>query len=271
AERMSPAQVGLLLTAIATGMAVMSALVGTFADRIGRRAVYGALFMGLALSGGGLALTTNFGALCLIALTGTLSTSVRESGPFTSLDQAMLPAGLHGRARTHVFGIYNAVAALAGAAGALAAAGLALLRYVWPVVPIDHRLFLVFIPVGVAGAVTALTLSTRVERLPTLEQRLAPLQRSRSQVLRLAGLFAVDSFAGGFVIDTFIAYWLQRRFALSLDALGTIFFAAGLLQPAPRSGTARADEAAGSYPGAYADPPGSVRRRRQGRLARSKR
>lgn len=227
---LSSAQVGLLLAAVVSGMALMSLAVGTIADRVGRRHMYSALFVGLAVSGAVFALTTAFWALCLAALTGTLSTGVSESGPFTSLEQSMLPAGLAPRAAARVFGTYNAVAALAGSAGALAAAGPALLRRTFPAFPDDHRLFLAFVPVGLLGCAIALSLSTVVEALPGPASRHRALTQSRGTVARLSGLFAVDSFAGGFVVQSFIAYWIQQRFGASLDVLGAVFFATGLLQ-----------------------------------------
>ncbi len=61
---------------------------------------------------------------------------------------------------------------------------------------------------------------------------LVPLRRSRGTVLKLSGLFAADAFGGGFIIQSFIAYWFARRFDVSVEALGLVFFAMGLLQTA---------------------------------------
>jgi len=225
----SSTQVGLLLTAIVAGTAVTSIAVGTLGDRIGRRRFYLALFVGLAASGAVFGLTDRFWILTLVALTGTLSTEVVESGPFTSLEQAMLPTGLDTRARTRVFGMYNALATIAGSAGALAAGGPALLRNLFADLPADQRFFLVFVPVGVLGAFVASSLSARVE-VGKHRDTGAPLHRSRSAVLRLGGLFGVDSFAGGFVTQSFIAYWFRVKFGVSIELLGLVFFAVGFLQ-----------------------------------------
>ena len=245
ASGFSSAQVGLLLAAVVTGMAVMSIAVGTVADRAGRRRVYAALFVGLAASGLVFALTTALWALCLAALTGTLSTGVAESGPFTSLEQTMLPAGLDPRVATRVFGPYTAVAGLAGSAGALAAGGPELLRRVLPAVPVDHRLFLVFVPVGIIGCAAALSLSAIVEAPRPSARRRTVMSRSRGTIAGLSGLFALDSFAGGFVLQSFLAYWLQQRFGASLSVLGLIFFATGLLQAASYIAATRLSERIG--------------------------
>jgi predicted MFS family arabinose efflux permease len=55
------------------------------------------------------------------------------------------------------------------------------------------------------------------------------LATSRNKVFKLAGLFTMDSFAGGFVVQAFVAYWFQRRFGVSPSVLGAIFFGANLL------------------------------------------
>jgi predicted MFS family arabinose efflux permease len=225
----SSGRVGLLLTAIVAGTAIMSVAVGTLGDRIGRRCFYLALFLGLSLSGVVFALTDNFWLLALVALCGALSTDVVESGPFTSLEQSMLPSLVDSRERTRVFGHYNAIATVAGSLGALAAGGPALLRDAFDSFPADQRFFFLFVPVGVIGALVASRLSERVE----VEKRSGlglPLHRSRSNVVRLAGLFAVDSFAGGFVVQSFIAYWFRVKFDVSVEVLGLVFFTVGILQ-----------------------------------------
>jgi len=227
----STARVGVLLAAIVAGTALMSIVVGTYGDRIGRRRLYTLLYLGLAATGVIFGLSTTLWVLALVALFGTLSTEVNDSGPFTSLEQAMLPSGLATRERVRVFGIYNIVAVTVGSIGALAAGGPTLLRRVWHGAPPDHRFFLLFIPVGIAGALVAASLSRRVESEHRVGTRV-PLQRSRPVVLRLAGLFALDAFGGGFVIQSFIAYWFAVKFGVSLDVLGLIFFAVGLLQAA---------------------------------------
>jgi MFS family permease len=229
----SSLRVGLLLTAILAGTVVTTVAVGRFGDRIGRRRTYLGLCVGLAGAGVAFGLSEEFWVLALVALTGTLSTEVVESGPFTSLEQAMLPAGLGASARTALFGRYNAVATLAGSIGALAAGGPALLRDAWSGAPDDRAFFLLFVPVGVAGAILAWSLSERVEAPPLpagTPMRLGVVGASRPAVVRLAALFAVDSFGGGFVVQAFIAYWFSVKFGTSVEVLGVVFFAVGILQ-----------------------------------------
>jgi len=194
----SSAEVGVLLTAIVAGTALMSVVVGTFGDRIGRRRLHGALFLGLAGSGAAFALADQLWLLCLVALTGTLSTDVVESGPFTSLEQAMLPMGLDGRARTRVFGTYNAVASLLGSLGALAVGGPTVLRHLWPGLPADERFFFAFVPVSLAGAAVAWSLTDRVE----VERALATLPRRQREAVLLRYYLQMDTREAADVLHT---------------------------------------------------------------------
>ncbi len=231
----SSGQVGLLLTAVLAGTVLASLGVARHGDTWGRRRCYLALYLGLGLTGVAFALSDQLWLLMLVALGGALSTEVVESGPFTSLEQAMLASDLSGRTRLRGFGTYNAVATAAGSLGALAAGGLGPLRHVWKGAPVDERAFLLFLPVALAGAALAVGLSPAVEaprRDGPPSGPGASAGPARSHVRRLAALFATDSFGGGFVVQSFIAYWLTVRFGASVGQLGLVFFAVGGLQTA---------------------------------------
>jgi predicted MFS family arabinose efflux permease len=228
---LSEAQVGLVFTAMLAGFAVSSLLVGTVGDRLGRRRLYRALFLVMAGAGTVFALTDSLPALLLAALSGTVSVEANESGPLTSLEQAMIPQVARApAARNRAFARYNAVAFLAGSVGALLAGGPALLRGALPGLPPDRRFLLAYPAAALACAALASHLSPRVEageRAPRF-----PLTRSRGRVAALASLFAVDALGGGFVVNAFIAFWFRRQFGASTELLGLVFFGAGLLQGA---------------------------------------
>ena len=229
----SSSKVGVLLTAMLVGFAFMSILVGTRGDRVGRRRLYSGLFLVMAAAGAVFALTTSFVVLVVAALTGTISTEANESGPITSLEQAMIPQAAEAGAtrRTNAFARYNAVAYLAGSIGALAAGGPEFFRRFFPAVPASQRFLLAFPVLGVICAILARRLSPIVESGEVLTTgKRFPLIRSKKTVAGLAGLFAVDSFGGGFVVGTFIVYWFQTKFHASTETMGLVFFAAGLLQ-----------------------------------------
>jgi predicted MFS family arabinose efflux permease len=218
-EGYSTLETGLVVGALLAGAAAASLVLARHGDRIGRRRAYLVLLAVMAVAGTVFALTTWLPALVLAALTGTISTESNDSGPMTALEQAMLPHASTGTA-TRLFGTYNTIAVLGGAAGALAAG-----------LPGGQRLLFAYPAAAVVALVLGARLSSRVEAGRELEQDpLPPLHRSRTAVLRLSGLFALDSFAGGFVVQTYVAFWLTRVFDAQPEVLGAVFFCAGLLQ-----------------------------------------
>jgi predicted MFS family arabinose efflux permease len=217
---LSDTAVGAVLASLLAGTAFVSVLVGSYGDRVGRRRFYRLLFIVMAVAGAVFAATAWLPALIVAGLTGTVSTDVVESGPFTSLEQAMLPHTTEGGDPTRLFGTYNTVATLAGSLGALLAlaGSSAQWLYAYPVAA------------AVALLLTA-RLSPAVEVGHELEEQPRPsLHRSRRIVLRLSALFALDSFGGGFVPQTFIAYLFTRKYGASPQTLALVFFLIGILQ-----------------------------------------
>jgi MFS family permease len=227
----SRTEVGFVLAAVVAGAAVASVVIARYGDRVGRRRCYITLYLMLALTGAVFAFVTEPWVLIVVALTGALSTEVVESGPFTSLEQAMLATDLRGRELVRGFGLYNAVATAAGALGALAAGLPELARSMWSGAPANATWFLLFVPAALAGAAVAAGLSSEVEAPGhSINAPRETLGRSRRTVRNLAGLFALDSFGGGFVVSAFIAYWLSERYGASPATLGFVFFGVALLQ-----------------------------------------
>jgi predicted MFS family arabinose efflux permease len=203
-----------VLAALLAGTAAVSVLVGRYGDQFGRRRFYRLLFVLMAAAGATFALTDWLPALVVAALTGTVSTDVVESGPFSSLEQAMLA---HTADPARTFGVYNTVATLAGSAGALV------------VLTGSSARWLLAYPLAAAvGLACTARLSPLVEAEPSRGR--GSLRRSRSIVRRLSALFALDSLGGGFVPQTFVAYLFARRYGATPDVLAVVFFAIGLLQ-----------------------------------------
>jgi len=219
---LSGAEVGGVLGALLAGIGLMSFVLARYAERIGRRRAYIVLLAVMGPAGAVFAFTGWLPALVLAALTGTVSTDAVESGPITSLEQAMLPHATD-RDPTRLFGTYNTVATLAGALGALAAGGPTLLH-----TGSSHWL-LAYPAAAVLCVPVAAGISRAVERGDELAGTPA-LHRSRGIVYRLATLFALDSFGGGFVVQAFIAYWFSRKFGTSTATLGLVFFCVAILQ-----------------------------------------
>jgi MFS family permease len=229
---LSDAQVGLVFTAILVGMAAAAFLVGVAAHRLGWRRAYAGLLAVMGVAGAVFAVTSNPVALVIAALSGTLSTDPNESGPITSLEQGMIGQA-PSETRIRVFGRYNAVAYVSGAIGALAAGLPSVLRDAGWGIPHDRWFFLVFPVVAVPCALIAMRLSDRVEvRATRPDGSRSVLTTSRSTVTKLAVLFGMDSFAGGFVVQAFVVFWFGRRFGASTQLMASVFFVSGFLQAA---------------------------------------
>jgi predicted MFS family arabinose efflux permease len=224
---LSGVEVGLVISALVAGTAIVSVLLARYGDRVGRLRCYSGLLALMGIAGTVFALTDSIWLLVLAALTGTLSAEVVESGPFTSLEQAMLPSAAEGHDPTRLFGHYNTIATLAGSLGALAAVGT---RFV-DVEP--QRFLLTYAPAALAAIGVAAGLSRVVDsRGHSSARPKRSLGKSRGIVARMSALFALDSFGGGFVTQAFLAYWFTERWGTSPATLGVMFFAIGLLQAA---------------------------------------
>jgi MFS family permease len=221
--------VGAVFTAILLGMAISSLAVARWGERIGRRRSYLILLGTMGVAGAVFSFGTSVPLLLVLAaLTGTLSTDPNESGPITTVEQAML-ASTPPPDRARIYGRYNAVAYLAGAAGALGAGGPTALRDLLPALPPDQR-WLLILPIGaVVCLLLARRLSTQVE-VDRVDGARRGLVRSRGAVQRLSALFAVDAFAGGFIVQAFIVFWFGRQFGADAALMGLVFFGVGVLQ-----------------------------------------
>ncbi|HEV2669753.1 MAG TPA: MFS transporter [Gemmatimonadales bacterium] len=225
------AQVGLLLTLTLAGDTLVSLGLTTRADRLGRRRMLfiGALFMSAA--GVLFAVTSNFALLLFAGTIGIISPSGNEVGPFLPIEQAALAHVVPASQRTPVFAWYTLAGSFATAVGSLAVGAVLTVLHAGGASPLQrYRLvLLLYAAIGLLLAACFTQLSPAVEVVDV--QRASPLGlgRSRSIVFRLAALFAVDSFAGGFVVQSFAAYWFYLRFGVSPASLGAIFFGANLL------------------------------------------
>ncbi len=221
--------IGWIFAAALAGGAVMTIVITTVADRFGRKTllILGAVLMGIA--GWVFAISNDPLFLTLAAIFGTISPSGKEVGPFLSVEQAILPQTAEDQHRTTVFSAYNLIGSLCGALGALAVG----LPSLFSIPQITGYRFLIWgyvICAVVMMAVFAL-LSPAIEtKNQTVSQkRVIGVQRSRGVVAKLAGLFALDAFAGGFIVQSIVAYWFYLRYKTDLNALGGIFFGTNLL------------------------------------------
>jgi MFS family permease len=234
---LSPQRIGLLLTLTLAGDTVLSLWMTTSADRRGRRKmlIAGALLM--VFAGALFAVTRDFGLLLVAAIIGVISPSGNEVGPFLSIEQASLAHLVPDTCRTRVFAWYNLAGSFAMAVGTLVGGGLAHSLRGFGLSELGgYRVIVVmYAALGVGLALLFLRLSPAVEAFPNSNaNRPAPatflgLHRSRAVVFKLAGLFGLDAFAGGFVMQSLLVYWFHLRFGLDPARLGAAFFGANIL------------------------------------------
>ncbi|WP_243286638.1 MFS transporter [Geothrix terrae] len=228
----SEGRIGLLLTLTLVGDTLISLWITVHADRLGRKKM---LMVGAALmvaAGIPFALSGDFTVLVLAATIGVISPSGNEVGPFLAIEQAALSQVLPGERRTGVFAWYTLTGSFATALGALAGGWSAQALQAAGHTPVASYRVLVFAyaAVGLLLALLFTRLSPAVEAPPaaTHANRFG-LHASKGVVLRLSALFSLDAFAGGFVIQSIMAYWFHVKFGVAPGALGSIFFAANIL------------------------------------------
>ncbi len=211
--------VGIVATASLLGTALLTLMVGWFAPRHDLRAL---LIFGASLTGIAFPNVEHFILIALVAFIGTVNPSGGDLGVLVPLEHAVLAQNATDASRTHVFARYSLIGALCTAAGSLAASlpdflvargGTELGAF--------RLMFYAYAALGILNAI----LYRRVPHVRAEEKAPhAPLGPSRGTVYKLAALFSIDAFAGGFVAQSLLVLWLFQRFELSLSAAGLFFF-----------------------------------------------
>jgi len=216
-------RIGLLLTLTLVGDVLVTLYLTTRADIIGRRRtlIAGALLM----IGAGVvfAFTRDFLLLLIAATIGVISPSGNEVGPFLAVEQVALAQAEKSRDRVSIFAWYNLAGSFATAVGALCGGFVTaasnyrttIIAYAFLGIP------LILIFANMSSSLEAPIRSTR--------RLFLGIHKSGRIVSRLSALFALDSFAGGLIVQSVVAYWIFRRFGVSPQLIGAIFFAANLL------------------------------------------
>jgi len=220
--------VGAIAAATLLGSAALTIAVGLTAQRYGRRALLVASALLMIATGIGFLLERDFWPLIAIAFIGTLNPSPGDVSVFYPLEQALLAETVPDRSRTTAFAIYALMGSLVAALGALAAGLPDLLRenFGASLVTALQSMFAVYTLLGLATYFLYRRLPQRLDR--ERARSASPLGPSRRLVFTLAALFSLDSFGGGLIVQSLLALWLFRRFGLSLEAAGAIFFWSGV-------------------------------------------
>jgi predicted MFS family arabinose efflux permease len=193
--------------------------------------IVGAILM--ALAGLAFALTSNLIYLIIAGTIGVISPSGHEVGPFLSIEQASLSHLIAPASRTEVFAWYTLTGSMATALGALFGGVVTEALQQRSITPMESYRSIVFLYafLGIVLACLFTRISSLIEVNNHSREEAASrigdfmgLGKSRKVVWKLSALFALDSFAGGFVIQSFAAYWFYLRFGAEPKTLGGIFF-----------------------------------------------
>lgn len=238
---LSSFNIGLVVAAGLAGSALATVGVTTQADRVGRRRTLVVLSLLGTLGALALALTPAVPLLMLMAFVGMLNGTGTDRSAAFSLEQAIIPGLVPDTSRTWGLSWYNVVLDTAGSLGALAAA-LPLLLQRWLALPLLTSYRVVFFGCAFLGVVAAVLYpfaSAAVEiSKPAVKMPHHITPETRNVVTKLASLFSLDAFGGGFLTDALVAYWFFRRFGVPEQSLGVLFFAVHLLNAASHLGAA---------------------------------
>ncbi len=221
-------QVGVVATLALFGSALTTLGIGLFGALTGRRRLLTMASVLMVATGLAFAASNSYAVLLVVAFIGTINPSSGSVSIFVPLEHALLADSVADSERTRMFAFYSLIGALAAALGSLAAASpeylvdLGLTR-----LAALKAMFLLYALLGVAGGVMYRLIpadSSSGERKPA-----SALGPSRGIVYKLAALFSIDAFAGGFAVQSLVALWLFSKFGLSLTAAGIFFFWSGLL------------------------------------------
>ncbi|TRZ79262.1 MAG: MFS transporter [Nitrosopumilales archaeon] len=228
--------IGVVLTATLVNSVFFNLFSSAYADRIGRRKILVLYAVLMIISSVIFFVTDNYVALIIAALVGTINVTGSEVGAFLSLEQALLPQTVRDvQKRNSIFAIYNTVGTFAMSAGVLVSGLPSILQqhYGFDQIGAIKSLFLIYAACAIVVLAIYLVLSKSIEvkdgapKSSLSMKNISP--KSRSIIVKMSSLFAVDSFGGGFVIQSIVSFWFYTRFGADLSTLSYIFAIAGVL------------------------------------------
>lgn len=227
--------IGIILTATLVNSVFFNLFSSIYADKIGRRKILVLFATLMIVSSIIFFVTDNYVALIIAALVGTINITGSEVGAFLSLEQALLPQTTRDtKKRNYIFAIYNMVGTFAMSMGVLVSGIPSILQHDgYDQISAIKFLFLIYAACAVAVLAIYLILSKHIEvKVDTSKSGLSMKSlspKSRGIITRMSSLFAIDSFGGGFVLQSIVSLWFYTRFGADLSTLSYIFAIAGML------------------------------------------
>ncbi len=220
----TPLQIGIVATSALLGTALLTLAVGHFASRFDLRKLLTVSALTMVATGAAFSGAEYFPLVLIIAFLGTTNPSSGDIGIFVPLEHAMLAKDAADDSRTRIFARYSLIGGLSSSAGALAATTPDLLvAHGADKVGALQAMFGVYAAFGLLAA-ALYRLLPRARNREEERQPVSALGPSRGIVYRLAALFSLDAFAGGFAVQSLVALWLFERFGLSLTTASLFFF-----------------------------------------------
>lgn len=228
--------IGIILSATLANSVIFNLFASFYADKIGRRKILIIYATLMSISGSVFFLTENYIALIFAAFIGTINVTGTETGAFLSIEQATLPQTVKNPKKINtIFALYNMAGTFAMSLGILLAALPQIFEenFGWNEIESFKPLFLVYIFTGISvvGIYFFLSKKIEVQNNNTLGKPFTNglSKKSKKIVWKLSSLFSLDSFAGGFVIQSIVAFWFFTRFGVDLTTISIVFSIAGVL------------------------------------------
>jgi MFS family permease len=221
--------IGIILSATLINSIIFTLFASFYADRIGRRNTLLLYTFMMSISGLIFFVTENPLALIIAALLGTLNITGSETSAFLSIEQSILPQTIKdNRRRNTLFGFYNMAGTFAMGAGILIANLPIIIQNELEVEQIYaiKLLFLFYslLSILIMGIYLKLSSNIEIKKEKTLKPMSKILNpKSKKIVTKLSGLFAIDSFAGGFAIQSIVSFWFFTKFDIDLSIISYIF------------------------------------------------
>jgi MFS family permease len=225
---LGPFEVGVVATLALFGSALTTLGIGYLGATTGHRRLLLIASVIMVLTGLAFAASNTYAVLLFVAFAGTINPSAGSVSIFAPLEHAVLSHSVADTDRTRTFARYGLAGSLAAAFGALAsgsveltaAAGLSQMAAF-------KAMFILYALLGLLGGLIYAQIPR--DPAPAVAEPTSALGPSRAIVYKMAALFSIDSFAGGFAVQSLMALWLFNKFGLSLQAAGLFFFWTGVL------------------------------------------
>ena len=235
----SPATFGIVLAAGIGGTAVAAAGVTVWGDRVGRKRGLVLLALASAAGGAAIAAASDHAVLAAAAFVGMMNSLGKDRAAAAALEQAILPGTVDDAGRTRVFAWYNVTQDIGHGLGAALAAAPELARAAGLASEVGSLRFAVALYATLllasAFAYARLTPAAEARR----EDRASAISPQTRRILwRLSALFALDSFAGGFLGTALFAYFFHAQFGVGEGAIAALFVGARIMNALSHLGAA---------------------------------